>query len=778
MWLMFDKYICQEWLNTVFTDVLNCEIESRPSKEWFQGTDFFLRKRDGLYARKDSTGASVRDLTWNICWSIYSDQKIRTYTDSWYLYNFDWTDVTAIQASINTIQAVVGWTDVKLDVASSLNKRWQEFTITGWNCILKTISVKIKKTWTPWASATIRMHLTTAAAKWTIVKTSSTVLTPDLIAGTYWTFTFSFPNYSLTNAAKYFFYVEADNTDWSNYYSIDTDGAAWYASNDAYSNNWITWSVVTTKDLYFIVATSLPLAYDWVTYDQDVLRMSYLGWGRYPDATTEFTVASYAPLTATITISETLTPTQMTDMIWKYLYLSPSWWASVAYRQQQAIIDIPTNQTIKVRADYDVWNYPIAWNKIQIFNRMESQLRYPQLRKGTSTADSSYLYARDNSWNNLYWYFPNYAKIIAWDSRLILLKKDRQGIIATNNENFEVLTSITVNFWNARALNMITYGWYLIIFFADKVGIVRKDIINPATGTFAYYYQDLLNVWLYSAKSFLTEWGNLYIFWSDKKFYAVDLGTVTLWEVVAKTTDQGWLLVNYFSAFNGWDVTMHYVGWVLYIVYRLLSETQVFKYNSTYKVWLRDEYAIAANLMNFIYMIWVTKYTCSGNTLYAMTWIKDISANIVQYLKAYGVVEWTFDLFTRLALKLRFWFDIYWIWGVVKITVGGTHIYKKTYDLANLDIVQEINALIDTDGTFWSDITGDMLLWWDATVTIATLRSLYAEILDAYLKVGRKWTYLTFEIENSTARQLYVWAVVTYYNTHNPLFLANKLIMK
>jgi len=775
MGLMFDKYICQEWVNTVFTDILNCEIESRPSKEWFQWTDFFLRKRDWLYCMKDAALSNIWDVSGNICGSMYSDLNIWLYTDSWYLYNFDWTTVTAITAVPNTIQQATGANGVNLDISNLKYKRGQEFTVAGWNCILKNIAVKIRKTWTPWTSATIRMHLTTAAAKGTILRTSSTVLTPSLVAGAYGTFTFSFPNYALTNGVQYFFYLEADSTDAANYYTIQVAIPAPYWGGDAYYNDSSTRTADATNDFYFIISTSTPLSYDWVTYDEDVLRMSYLWGGRYPDAVTEFTVNTYNPATATITITETLTPTQMTDMIGKYVYLSPVGWTSTAYRQQKAIIDIPTNQTIKVAVDFDV--APTAGNKIQVFNTMESQLWFPQLRKWATAPDSSYLYARDNSWNNLYRYYPNYAKIIAWDNRLILLKKDRQWIIATKNEDLEVLTSITVNFGNARALNMITYWWYLIVFFADKVWIVRKDIINSATGTFAYYYQDLLNVGIYSEKSFLTEWGNLYIFGSDKKFYAVDLGTVTLWEVVAKTTDQGWLLVNYFSAFNGGDVTMHYVGWVLYIVYRLWAVTQVYKYNSTYKVRLRDEYAFWGNLMNFIYLMWVTKYTCNTNVIYAMTWVKDDTVNIRQYIKSYGVVEWAYDLFTWLSMKLRLWYDIYWIGWQVKIAVGGTHLYRKTYDLSDLDIVTEINALIDADGTMGSDITWYMLMWWNSSITLTELRNLYAEMIDAYLKVGRKWTYLTFEIENSTSRQLYVWAVLTYYNTHNPMFLANKLIM-
>lgn len=778
MGLMFDKYLCQEWINSVFTDILNCEIESRPSKEWFQWTDFFLRKRDGLYSSKDWLGNNIWNVTGNIKWSTYFDSKIRTYTDLWYLYNFDGSSISAVTASSNIIQYTTWGSDVNLNVVWWYNKRWQEFTVTWWNCILRSIAVKIKKTGTPWTSATIRMHMTTAADKTTVLRTSSTVLTPALIAWTYGTFTFSFPNYALTNAAKYFFYVEADSTDNSNYYSIEVDAAGWYATNDAYSHNGTSWSAVTGKDLYFIATTSLPLTYDWVSYDEDVLRISYLGGGRYPNAATEYTVASYDNTTATITISETLSAQNMIDMIGKFAYLSPSWGSSVAYRQQQLIVDIPTNQKIKLTVDYDVWSYPTAGNKIQIYNSMESQLWFPQLRKWATAPDSTYLYARDTSWNNLFWSFPNYAKIIQWDNRLICLRKDRQGIVASTGRDLERMSTTTVEFGNSQALNMVTYWGYLLIFFTDKVGLLKKLILDPTTWSFTYQYQDLLNVWLYSKKSFLTEWGNLYMFGSDKKFYAVDLWTVTLGEVIAKTTDQGWLLVNYFSSFNGWDVTLHYVGGILYIVYRIWSVTQVFKYNSTYKVWLRDQYALWGNLLNFVYMIWIMRYTCSTNNIFAMTGIDDNGTNIRQYIKSYWVVEWAYDIFTWLAMKLRLWFDIYGIWGKVKIAVWWTHLYRKEYDLSTLDIVQEINALIDNNWLFGSDITANMLLWWNAAITLAELRNLYAELLDVYLKVWKKWTYLTFEIENSTARQLYIWAVLTYYNSHNPLFLANKLIMK
>ena len=51
MGLLFDKYIPQEGLNSIFSDMQNCEIEVRPSQEWYNAPYFYLRKRKGLQTK-------------------------------------------------------------------------------------------------------------------------------------------------------------------------------------------------------------------------------------------------------------------------------------------------------------------------------------------------------------------------------------------------------------------------------------------------------------------------------------------------------------------------------------------------------------------------------------------------------------------------------------------------------------------------------------------------------------------------------------------------------
>ena len=153
-----------------------------------------------------------------------------------------------------------------------------------------------------------------------------------------------------------------------------------------------------------------------------------------------------------------------------------------------------------------------------------------------------------------------------WDNRVLQLTQDRLTMVPSSNQDYEIPIMNYTSFWNSKAKNMAPYGWYLIVFFEDKIWLIKKETINAETWEFNYTYQDLLDVWLYSRESFLIQWGNLYIFANDKRLYSVDLSTISLGEIIWKLEDQWSTLINYFDKFDWWTVKMYYQSWTLYLL--------------------------------------------------------------------------------------------------------------------------------------------------------------------------------------------------------------------
>lgn len=366
-----------------------------------------------------------------------------------------------------------------------------------------------------------------------------------------------------------------------------------------------------------------------------------------------------------------------------------------------------------------------------------------------------------------------------WDNRVLQLTDDRQAMMASSNIDYEIPILNSVSFWNSKAKNMAAYGWYLIVFFENKVWLVKKDIVNAESWEFNYTYQDLLDVWLYSRESFLVQWGNLYIFADDKRLYSVDLTTVSLWEIIWKLEDQWGTLINYFDKFDGWTVRMYHQSWTLYLAYRSPEWwSEVFKYYDTFKAWLQDKYEYSWNFMNFLYTLKQDKYIPCGNLIYKMSGLNDDWKEIEQHIKVYWPVEWMHDLFTMVMAKLRLGLSEDGIWWYVRTTVWWFRPFTKNRNLEDLMIIKEINTFVDRDWTMGSDTTGNVMFWWEGSLKLKELLEKFSEIIDVSFKVGKKWTYFTIELINTTDRQLMLWAIVPYYNTDNPLAHYNKWVMK
>ena len=603
MSLLFDKYVPQEGFNTIFSDVKNCEIVSRPSEAGFDHQLFFLKKR--------------------------------------YWLETDWTDLT--------LSWTIIWT-------TKFNNKWYLYTTAG------------------------------------------------------------------------------------NVYSFDGN----------------TLSLI-----------SAWLTIDTTNYDENVIQVSYVWGGRYPNTSTEYTVSSYNSTTWVITFSET---TLTTSFVGKYMYISS--WGTGKY-QQKYISACPANNQLTPSTVFQI--APVAWDKVQIYNSMEQQIMFPQIRKWTSDSDKTFVYTLDIYGNVYYRYFPEKRMLKNWDNRVVQLISNKTWLVFSSNADYEIPILTTVTFGNSRAINMDVYGWYLIVFFDNKVWLIKKDIIDSSTWTFAYLYQDLLDVGLYSRNSYLIQWGNLYIFGSDKRLYAVDISSVTLWDIIGKLDDQWQILINYFNDFDWGDVRLLYDDWIIKVIYRsTTSKTSIYKYYPWTKSRIVDNYPFNNNFHWSIFKSWSDKFTIKDNIICRFAWNTDMWTPIDQRIKLYWPVQWMFDQFTLILTKIRLWYAGRKIWWRINLTVGWLRKNEYSWDIESIDVVNEINSAVEADGTVWSNIIGEFMAWWENEYYNAWY---FSEMLDISFRIGKRWTYFTIELVNDTEKDLTLWAIITYYNWDNPLVTYNKWVL-
>lgn len=763
-WTVFDKYIPQEWFNTIFSEVKNSEITTRPSGKWFQNPQFYFKKRPGLKTKTGING-NVWDTKWNILASKDFNGKMYMYTDQWYIYTFDWSILQPIIANSAKVAQITPAVDFTLNAAASVVWLWQEFTTTA-KTLVSNINVKLKRDLTASSSIVLTMYVTTAADKSTVVSTSRTTYTTPDITDTYSIKSFFFDNLELATATKYFFYIVASNTNWTSRVYSQYATPSTYVSHNAFSYNWTTFTSQNWT-MWFEVIWTAPLIYDNSIYDEDILEVNYLSASRYPDAATEYTVTAYNTTTWEVTVSGTpFSPA--TNFIGKYMYIS-SW--STAKYQQRWITDCPTSSKLLPSSTFNI--DPQVWDKIQIFDSILPQLRFPQFRKWTTSPDTWFLFALDNAWWTKWIYMPERKRLTFWDNRVIQLTKDSQALLASSNIDYEIPITTTVSFGNARALNIVPYWWYIICFFEKKIWLVKKDIIDSATWTFAYLYQDILNIWAYSKNAFLVDSGELYVFGSDRRFYSVDLSAISLWEVIAKPVDIWDTLVNYFDALSWWDIKMYYANWNINIVWRGVSSSIIFKYNKYYKWRIVDDYAFGWNFFSFFYRVASQRFTAKANTIYEIAWLSDAWLNYTQNIQIYGPVQSLFDISQMTIIKVMFWFD-----GVNKISAEWTLtlwwyslvVKKRSFD--KLNPFNTINSAIDSDGTIWWSQFWEVQYGWSSWSS-QTPAELFPEKFDVSKKIGLNFSYFKLDISNSNEAQMYFGGVEPIMNTHNAQFVSN-----
>lgn len=603
-----EKYLPTEWLNSNFVEIVNCDIEVRPSQEWFLHPVFALRKRDGIFSKQWTWGINLWQWDGTFQWAIQQSGNIFAYTNNWSLYNFNGSDLTSLK--------------------------------TG-------------------------------------------------------------------------------------------------------------------------------LFYSGVDFDNVPVVVNYAGGWRYPNASTTFTVSAYNALTATITTVENTIDSSFTN---KFCYIATGTWE----RQLRQILLATAPNQIQLVSAY--WVNPVLNDTIEIYNERESQIFYPQLRKWSVGTDVDYLYSRDASGNDLYWYFPNSRKIVIWDNRLMQLHKNRVNILPSDSQDYEqILLTKIVSLGNDAALNIDVYSGYLIIFFEDKIGLLRKVITDQTTQDFVYYYQDLLDTGLFSEDAYIIQGNNLYIFGNDRRLYSVDIEVWGTWEVVATAVDQWQLLVNYFSKITDGTVSFEYDGGNLYMVHKTSTPTPVttvYKYNDNYKCWLIDRYNFVTNFFEKLYNIDGVKFSYTTNTMVQFGWLKDLGTNISQSIKLYWPIQALMSLLTLLQIKIRLWFDGQAIGGKLKIRIAWYRYFYKEVDLATLDIIDLINQYALGNNTMGSLMMWDFQFGWE--YGFGEITDYFSEYIDIGYRIGKKWSHFEFEILNDTDKQLYFCWCETQYNPDNPFVIYNK----
>lgn len=770
-WTVLDKYIPQEWLNTIYSEVLNSEIVTRPSGKGFQNPLFYFKKRPWLVTKKWLSNLPLRDTLWNQLASKYFNGKIYLYTSLWYIYDFDGANLNPVIWLLSKTTDISWANDLIINSAASVVAVWQEFTPVA-KTLVKDIKVKIKKEATTSSSCIMTMNVTTAAAKWSIIATARAQVVADDLTTSYIVKNFEFDWLELTAWTKYFFYITWSNTSWTSRLFFQRNNTVSYASHQSFNYNGATWSA-NSGTMWFEVYWTSPLTIDTTNYEDDILDVNYLSWARWPSAAIEYTVSSYNTTTWEITTVET-TLSPAVDFIGKYAYIS-SWWT--AKYQQRWIADIPANNKILPTSTFNI--DPIPWDKIQIFTSILPQLWFPQLRKWSTDPDKKFLFAIDSEWNTKWIYMPERKRLTFWDNRVIQLTKDSQTLLASSNIDYEIPITTTVNFGNAKALNIVPYWWYIIAFFDNKIWLVKKDIIDAAAWTFAYLYQDILDIWLYSDNAFLVNWWELYIFGNDRRFYSIDLSAISLWEIIAKPIDIWDTLVNYFNALEWGDIKIYYNRWNLYIVHRWTTWSSVFKYNKFYKAWLIDSYSFswyATNFFNFFYNIWQKSYTISWSRIYNIWWLTDDWTNYKQNIQIYGPVQEMFSICKILQAIIRMWFD--WtnkLAAKASIEMWWYTLTSKAWEFNKVEPIASINTSISSDWTLWWSLQGEVQFWWVWENTWLT-SSLYPEIFDVSMKIGLFSSYFKLNIYNDEEAQMYIGGVVVIMDAENVQFVSNKWV--
>jgi len=670
--MLQDKFIPAEWVNSIFVDILNCDIVTRPSQQGFLHSLYFFKKRNWLET-KTVGWVNQWQTTWSIAWASYNNLNIYPYTQSGYFYKFDGDILTTLLSA-----GWYNWTDYSnktTEVSFGSGRypdKYTRFTVSSYDAI--NAEITINETLTPAQQIAL-------VSKYVYVKT--------------WA------------AQRWFRAISSIPT------STKIKLTSWFATAPSSWDSLFVYDSLVTHTIYPQLrewwTTSYKFYVTWVT-------ITPTAWATYTNSTYTFTVVS-------------------ADI---------SWW----------------NGTIIATWTGAPW---LSWTLTKSSWTWDATITF-----WDSDTGSDRLVAKDLSDNINYLYFPNDKRLVKRDNRLIWLHKNKQYILPHSPDDIEiVLSTKIVPLWTVQAMNIDVFSGYLIVFFADKIWILKKTIIDQVTQDYVYQYQDLLNFGLFSDNSYIIYGGNFYVYANDNRLYSISISSTSWWDVLAKAEDQWTIMVNYFSTITSWDVRFTYISWVLRLVHDDWVATYVYKYVENYKAWIRDTYTQYWNLFTFHYNIDWTQYTCYSNSLYSITWIQDIWSNIDEKIRIYWPVQTFNDIFKLTAFKIRFGFDgVNKLWWKLKCNVWWSVKYYIERDITDLDLIDLINQYIVWWGMMWWGMMWDYLMWW--WFGIGNLADYFAEFIDVKFVIWKEGSWFDLIIENDENSEMYFGGAIALYTANNP----------
>lgn len=390
--------------------------------------------------------------------------------------------------------------------------------------------------------------------------------------------------------------------------------------------------------------------------------------------------------------------------------------------------------------------------------------------------------SRDIAWFVNTWNLPNFRQLLYYDNRIFWLRIDWMWLIVTSSQYLEQLWTswwvlLNISFGNSRCLSTWLFSWFFITFFERKLWVVEKKITDQTNWFFIYEHNDLLDIWVFSEFSYVSTWNDLYVFWSDNRFRAVNIKDTIIW-VKADTTDEWFIVQDYLDKIKWWDVRLYYKNWTILIVWRKpdWKSTQVLRYVERRKAWFIDEYNYWLNFMSFYDSLGQDEFTCVDRSFVIRWWITDLWEVIVQRWKLYWPIQWQ-DIISQLEIcKFRIWFDWTPIWWRFRLFGWWFTSVRKSWDLDSIDIVKEINEKILWWQLFWSSVYWWSIFWWDINLLEKLLKE-YPEYFNFSFAIWDLFDYYTIEFINDNNTNLIICWVMPMYTTQSDVTVSNKGVL-
>lgn len=457
----------------------------------------------------------------------------------------------------------------------------------------------------------------------------------------------------------------------------------------------------------------------------------------------------------------------------KYVYIKSKaeGWVNESQYQWRFIRNVKTedfdefNKTLVLSRDWDI---PLnGWDTAIFFNRFAEQFWFPQIRRESNPDE---LLSIDNEWNIFFWDFPDARRFVEFDNRMFKLPREAQWLVPSLSTNYQIFDiDNVVNFYDTwEIVNIDSVWWALMVFFKHKIWAVTKVVLDEERWEFLYDYDDVFKFGLYSPESYnFGKWW-LRAFGDDHKLYTLSFDLESWWVVNPSATDQWEILQDFFDDFDGWEVYIYMVEDNLRVVYKWDGFTNIYKYYSQWKWWIKDSYKIWWTYWKDFVKVWPNVYSQYENKLVKRWGIDDLWENIKQRLVMYWPKEWQFRLLQLLWVKIKTWFDYHnkVDWDLKVISWAGIEA-EIDLDIGNTRVIKDLNAsLQDTEWTFWETLIWKAEFgWWVWSKITGNIAEVF--YISAWLNLAGD--YYKVVLENNSDKQFYFGWLVVVYTMHQSL---------